>query len=103
MRSAVLPAVASPFSLMMLDMDNFKGFNDSHGHAAGDALLEKFGVLLLTITRVEDAACRYGGDEFVILLPESSLEVALLRAEEIRQAAAGSTSSTRVRFWIRSP
>ena len=76
------------FSLMMLDMDNFKGFNDSYGHAAGDALLEKFGALLLTITRVEDAACRYGGDEFVILLPESSLDVALLRAEEIRQAAA---------------
>ena len=76
------------FSLMMLDMDNFKGFNDTHGHAAGDALLEKFGVLLLAITRVEDAACHYGGDEFVILLPESSLEVAILRAEEIRRAAS---------------
>ncbi len=79
-----------PFGLMMLDMDHFKQFNDTHGHAAGDALLEKFGALLLTLTRVEDAACRYGGDEFVILLPESPLDVALLRAEEIRHAASRS-------------
>jgi len=76
-----------PFSLMMLDMDNFKGFNDTHGHAAGDALLERFGALLLTITRVEDAACRYGGDEFMILLPESELEAGILRAEEIHKSA----------------
>jgi diguanylate cyclase (GGDEF)-like protein len=76
-----------PFGLMMMDMDHFKEFNDTHGHAAGDALLERFGDLLLTLTRVEDAACRYGGDEFVVLLPESPLEVALLRAEEIRHTA----------------
>jgi len=76
-----------PFGLLMMDMDHFKEFNDTHGHAAGDSLLERFGALLLTLTRVEDAACRYGGDEFVVLLPETPLEVALLRAEEIRGAA----------------
>jgi len=76
-----------PVGLMMLDIDHFKHFNDTFGHAGGDALMSELGALLHTLTRVEDAACRYGGDEFVVLLPETSLEVTLLRAEEIRQAA----------------
>ncbi len=76
-----------PFGLMMLDIDHFKQFNDTFGHAGGDALMRELGGLLHTLTRVEDVGCRYGGDEFVVLLPESSLDVTVLRAEEIRQAA----------------
>ncbi len=76
-----------PIGLMMLDIDHFKRFNDTFGHQGGDALMCELGALLDTHTRVEDAACRYGGDEFVVLLPESSLDVTLLRAEEIRQSA----------------
>jgi diguanylate cyclase (GGDEF)-like protein len=76
-----------PFGLMMLDIDDFKQFNDTFGHAGGDALMRELGGLLHTLTRVEDVACRYGGDEFVVLLPESPLDVTVLRAEEIRQAA----------------
>jgi len=78
-----------PVSLMMLDIDHFKQFNDTFGHHGGDALMRELGALLDALTRVEDAACRYGGDEFVVVLPESSLDVTLLRAEEIRQAAHG--------------
>ncbi len=76
-----------PFGLMMLDIDHFKQFNDTHGHAGGDALLRELGALLQAVTRVEDVACRYGGDEFVVLLPESSVDATVLRAEEIRHAA----------------
>jgi len=75
-----------PIGLMMLDIDNFKAFNDTFGHSGGDALLCELGALLDSATRVEDAACRYGGDEFVVLLPESSLDVMLQRAEEVREA-----------------
>ncbi len=76
-----------PLGLMMIDIDNFKAFNDTFGHPGGDALLVELGALLDRVTRVEDAACRYGGDEFVVLLPESTLEVTLRRAEDIRRAA----------------
>jgi diguanylate cyclase (GGDEF)-like protein len=76
-----------PVGLMMLDVDHFKDFNDTFGHSGGDALLCELGDLLHSVTRVEDAACRYGGDEFVVLLPESPLDVTLERAEEIRLAA----------------
>jgi diguanylate cyclase (GGDEF)-like protein len=76
-----------PVGLMMLDIDHFKDFNDTFGHSGGDALVCELGGLLRTLTRAEDAACRYGGDEFVVLLLESSLDVTLLRAEEIRQGA----------------
>jgi diguanylate cyclase (GGDEF)-like protein len=77
-----------PVGLMMLDVDHFKAFNDTFGHPGGDALLCELSNLLQSVTRVEDAACRYGGDEFVVLLPESSLDITLERAEDIRKAAA---------------
>jgi diguanylate cyclase (GGDEF)-like protein len=77
-----------PVGLMMLDVDHFKEFNDTFGHPGGDALLCELSNLLQSVTRVEDAACRYGGDEFVVLLPESPLHITLERAEEIRKAAA---------------
>jgi len=75
-----------PLSLMMFDLDHFKAFNDLHGHPGGDALLAAFGQLLQAHARVEDIACRYGGEEFTLILPEASLEVARARAEQIRQA-----------------
>lgn len=72
-----------PMSVLMLDIDHFKRFNDSHGHDAGDALLAQFGGLLGRIVRTEDVACRYGGEEFTIVLHETDAEHAMLRAEEI--------------------
>jgi len=74
--------------LMMLDIDHFKEFNDIFGHSGGDTLMRELGALLHSTIRVEDVACRYGGDEFVVMLPESSLDVIVLRAEEIRQGVA---------------
>ncbi len=75
-----------PLSLMMLDIDHFKTFNDVHGHAGGDALLARFGRLLVEHCRGEDIACRYGGEEFTLILPEARAGVALQRAEAIRAA-----------------
>lgn len=73
-------------SLLMCDLDHFKRFNDTHGHAAGDALLAEFGRLLKGQVRGEDIACRYGGEEFLLILPEAPAEAALRRAEAIRLA-----------------
>ena len=71
---------------MMLDIDHFKAFNDVHGHAGGDALLAQFGKLLQEHSRGEDIACRYGGEEFTLILPEAGIEAALQRAQAIRTA-----------------
>ncbi len=75
-----------PLSLLMLDIDHFKAFNDLHGHPGGDALLAQFGKLLQAMTRGEDIACRFGGEEFTVILPEADLEAACQRAETIRIA-----------------
>lgn len=75
-----------PLSLMMLDIDHFKAFNDVHGHAGGDALLAQFGKLLQEHSRGEDIACRYGGEEFTLILPEAGIDSALQRAQAIRAA-----------------
>ena len=72
--------------LIMLDLDHFKQFNDTYGHEAGDALLRELGHLLQARIRKEDIACRYGGEEFVLVLPEASLEVTRRRAEQLRES-----------------
>jgi len=73
----------------MLDLDHFKRFNDTFGHPAGDALLSELGRTLLAHVRKEDVACRYGGEEFTLILPETSMETACSRAEELRQLVHG--------------
>jgi len=69
--------------IIMLDVDEFKHFNDTYGHAAGDAILRELGNLLLKHVRREDIPCRYGGDEFIIVLPDASQVVTSERAEHI--------------------
>ncbi len=72
--------------VIMMDLDHFKEYNDTFGHSAGDELLSALGILLKSQIRGEDIACRYGGEEFLLILPGASLEVALERAESLRQA-----------------
>ena len=74
-----------PLSLVMLDVDHFKRLNDSYGHQAGDKVLRELAALLLGDVRAEDVPCRYGGEEFLVLLPRMPLEVALERAEGWRR------------------
>ncbi|MGH7229746.1 MAG: diguanylate cyclase [Nitrospiraceae bacterium] len=75
----------TPLGVVMVDLDHFKQFNDTFGHAAGDTLLTKVGDFLRTQIRAEDIACRYGGEEFVLILPGSSLEATRMRAEQVRE------------------
>jgi diguanylate cyclase (GGDEF)-like protein len=75
---------ARPVSLIMLDLDHFKRLNDSLGHQAGDAVLQELGALLQRSVRAGDLACRYGGEEMLVLLPEVGISPALARAEELR-------------------
>ena len=73
--------------IIMLDVDNLKQFNDTWGHAAGDEILRELGSLLLRQVRGEDIACRYGGDEFIIILPDASREVIRERVDLICEYA----------------
>jgi diguanylate cyclase (GGDEF)-like protein len=73
-----------PVGLIMLDLDCLKACNDSFGHEAGDTLLRAVGSLLQEHTRSEDLACRYGGDEFALVLPKAPLSITRQRAEELR-------------------
>ena len=75
-----------PFSLLMIDVDDFKKFNDQYGHADGDAVLAGLAEVLQSQTRVIDYAIRYGGEEFVIIMPHCEKNSALIVAERIRQA-----------------
>ena len=75
-----------PVSVMIIDIDHFKKFNDALGHEAGDALLVQFAKLLNQKLRKEDMACRYGGEEFVVVMPSASLENGTKRAQEICDA-----------------
>jgi diguanylate cyclase (GGDEF)-like protein/PAS domain S-box-containing protein len=73
--------------IIMLDADDFKRFNDTWGHAAGDAVLRELGRLLLGHVRGEDIPCRYGGDEFIIVLPDASKDMTRERAERLCEHA----------------
>jgi diguanylate cyclase (GGDEF)-like protein/PAS domain S-box-containing protein len=76
-----------PLGIIMLDVDDFKGFNDTWGHAAGDAVLQELGKLMLGHVRGDDIPCRYGGDEFLIVLPDASRKMARERAERLCEHA----------------
>lgn len=84
---AIANRYSRPLSLILFDIDHFKQINDTHGHEAGDQLLRTFAELLRNSIREADIAARYGGDEFVVLLPETDLTNARILAERIRQLA----------------
>jgi diguanylate cyclase (GGDEF)-like protein len=75
-----------PLALIMLDIDHFKRVNDTHGHDGGDEVLRLVAALMVQSLRKADVACRYGGEEFTLILPEASLPDALLKAEQLREA-----------------
>ena len=72
--------------IIMIDLDHFRQFNNTLGHDAGDLVLKEIGKLLNNMIRTSDVACRYGGEEMTLILPEASLEAAYQKAEEIRKA-----------------
>ena len=74
----------------MIDIDHFKQINDSFGHDVGDEVLREFAVRLASNVRAMDLPCRYGGEEFVVIMPDTSLADAERIAERIRQHVAGS-------------
>lgn len=73
-----------PLSLVMLDIDRFKSVNDTYGHSAGDKVLQLFASTILSLARTEDLIARWGGEEFILLLPHTPLEGAVVVAERIR-------------------
>jgi diguanylate cyclase (GGDEF)-like protein len=77
--------LVAPLCIVMLDIDGFKQFNDSFGHGLGDTLLREFARILRDHLRKSDITCRYGGDEFVIILPDSSIADTQERVEQIRR------------------
>ena len=70
----------------MIDIDHLKDFNDTYGHTMGDALLQNLGEFLQSHVRGEDVACRYGGEEFILIMPNTSIATAEERAEYLREA-----------------
>jgi diguanylate cyclase (GGDEF)-like protein len=75
-----------PLGGILLDIDHFKLFNDSYGHEAGDIVLRELGAFLQSQIRGEDIACRVGGEEFLLILPDTSLDVTRQRAEKLLEA-----------------
>ncbi len=73
-------------AIFLLDLDHFKYINDTYGHDAGDAVLQTVGVLLRTGLRIGDTACRFGGEELLLVLPEITADDAVIRADALRQA-----------------
>ena len=77
--------LATPFSVLLLDLDHFKQVNDVHGHSAGDLVLQAVAAALRQGVRPYDLCCRYGGEEFLVILPETALEDAAGIAERLRR------------------
>jgi len=82
-------ATGRPLSLVLVDIDNFKTINDTYGHEAGDCVLRQFAARFRRNTRSIDLACRIGGEEFVVVMPDSGLERACQMAERLRECIAG--------------
>lgn len=77
-----------PLSLIMFDIDHFKQINDTYGHQCGDSILQAIATLISSSIRKEDTLARYGGEEFCCLLPETTLEAAMILAERFRKKIA---------------
>jgi diguanylate cyclase (GGDEF)-like protein len=75
---------AQSLGILMIDLDHFKRFNDTYGHDAGDAVLRETAAFLLKNVRAEDFVCRFGGEEFVVILPTADLEGSRTRGERVR-------------------
>jgi diguanylate cyclase (GGDEF)-like protein len=92
-------------SIAVIDADHFKWLNDTHGHSAGDQVLRKIGAILRDSFRQSDTAGRYGGEEFVVILPETDIEAAAQKLESLRELVAGApmvlgTSAEKVQMTI---
>ncbi|QDS37517.1 sensor domain-containing diguanylate cyclase [Brevibacillus brevis] len=81
-----------PFSLIMMDLDRFKAINDTYGHQSGDEVLKHFAKMISSSLRPEDVSCRFGGEEFVVLVAHAGLEEAYQVAERIRHTLETSTN-----------
>ena len=77
-----------PLTIAVVDLDHLKSLNDSHGHLSGDIVLRRIGATLRDSFRASDTAARYGGDEFVIVLPETDIEAAKRKLESLRESVA---------------
>ena len=77
-----------PLAVLVIDIDHFKTVNDSYGHDAGDDVLREFAVRIRKSIRGIDLACRYGGEEFVVLMPETAISAATVVAERLRRRIA---------------
>ena len=83
-----------PLALILFDIDHFKNVNDSHGHLIGDYVLRVMTELVTKTTRATDVVCRYGGEEFIVLMPEAGREEALAMAERLKQEISRMTVVT---------
>lgn len=81
-----------PHAIILLDLDHFKSVNDTYGHAVGDKVLQFLARQMESVAREGDVCCRYGGEEFVILLPNTTIEEATLVAEQLRKTLADTVS-----------
>lgn len=82
-----------PFSVIVLDLDHFKSINDTYGHKAGDDVLRHMGTILCNSARQTDAVCRYGGEEFCLILPKTDSHAAYIVADRIRDKLASQAFS----------
>ncbi|PYQ68536.1 MAG: hypothetical protein DMF54_00215 [Acidobacteria bacterium] len=91
----------TPLSIACFDLDRFKAVNDTMGHAAGDLVLRRFGVIIGSVVRASDLACRFGGEEFAMLFPNTAAASARIVVERIRRALERNRFETDGRdFWV---
>src|SRR5207248_2643890 len=90
-RARILRGHGVDFALVMADLDHFKSLNDTHGHECGDRALRVFAETLRDGIRTDDVACRYGGEEFIVLLPGVDVHEAIEVMERVREALARNT------------
>jgi diguanylate cyclase (GGDEF)-like protein len=95
-------ARGKPLTVLVLDIDYSKSINDSHGHDAGDDVLREFALRVKRSIRGIDLACRYGGEESLVVMPETDMAVAAMVAERLRASPPSRSQSTRARAALRS-